>query len=243
MMSSSFPYQSIQGPTDPMLRSNQIEGYSQVSRIGETVQNAFVEANEYGILPDTFTKEEMEGKAYKDGNGQLKDLTNATVTSFTVVENKPHFFEWASATVGMIAVHRRMRTALRGGIGADSAVPVVVCAAMRGPLDEHDWQFAGVVRSNSVRTMDDGVGPTTDEFFTVSIGGMVTILNNSNTVIHPGDYLSWTFVSDGKTDTKRATHGSPRRIGIRIADFHDDNTFAVAKGFAKQGQMFDALLS
>ena len=236
-------YQSIQGPTDPMLRSNQIEGYSQVSRIGETVQNAFVEANEYGILPTMFTAEEMKGQAFRNSNDALVNLGNVVVASPNVVENKPHFFEWASATVGMIAVHRRMRTAVRGGIGADSAVPVVVCAAMRGPLDEHDWQFAGVVRSNSVRTMDDGVGPTTDEFFTVSIGGMVTILNNSTSVIHPGDYLSWTFVSDGKPDTKRATHGSPRRIGIRMADFHDDNTFAVAKGFAKQGQMFDALLS
>jgi hypothetical protein len=237
-------YQSIQGPTDPMLRSNQIEGYSQVSRIGETVQNAFVEANEYGILPATFTEIEMNGQAYKSNeDNKIVGLDGVQVTDFNVVENKPHFFEWATATVGMISVHRRMRTAVRGGIGSDSAVPVVVCAAMRGPLDEHDWQFAGVVRSNSVRTMDDGVGPTTDEFFTVSIGGMVTILNNSTSVIHPGDYLSWTFVSDGSTGTKRATHGAPRRIGIRIADFHDDNTFAVAKGFAKQGQMFDALLS
>ena len=30
-------------------------------------------------------------------------------------------------------------------------------------------------------------GPKTDEFFTVSIGGMVTVLNTSGTPIHPGD--------------------------------------------------------
>ena len=41
MMTSGYPLQSIQGPTDPMLRSNAIEGYSQVSRIGESVINAF----------------------------------------------------------------------------------------------------------------------------------------------------------------------------------------------------------
>ena len=117
---------------------------------------------------------------------------------------------------------------------------------MRGPLDELDFQFAGVVRSNSVRTMDDGVGPTTDEYFTLSIGGLATILNNSNSVIHPGDYISWTFVSEdtNKTgSTRRATHGSPRRIGIKVADFHDENVIGKAEAFAKPGTMFDILLS
>ena len=33
--------QSYQGPTDPALRSNAVEGYTQVSRIGESVINAF----------------------------------------------------------------------------------------------------------------------------------------------------------------------------------------------------------
>ena len=34
---------------------------------------------------------------------------------------------------------------------------------------------AGVCRSKSVRGPDDGVGPTVDEFFTLSLGGMVTV--------------------------------------------------------------------
>ena len=51
-------------------------------------------------------------------------------------------------------------------MAAETAAPVIACAAGKGPLDELDFQFAGVVRSNSVRTMDDGVGPTTDEYFT-----------------------------------------------------------------------------
>ena len=34
-------FQSIQGPTDPMLRHSEIEGYQPVSRIGEVVINSF----------------------------------------------------------------------------------------------------------------------------------------------------------------------------------------------------------
>ena len=61
----------------------------------------------------------------------------------------------------------------------------------------------------------------------LTIEGPQTILNNSNSVIHPGDYLSWTFYSEDKTktgvkDAVRAKAGSPRRIGIRPAEFHDD---------------------
>jgi hypothetical protein len=81
--------------------------------------------------------------------------------------------------------------------------------------DEKNYFFAGVVRSKSVRNPDDGIGkqlvhpipttfailfhfpnrlwhnhvpftgPQTDEFFTLSIGGMVTMLNNSGSPIHP----------------------------------------------------------
>ena len=43
-------------------------------------------------------------------------------------------------------------------MAAETAAPVIACAAGKGPLDELDFQFSGVVRSNSVRTMDDGIG-------------------------------------------------------------------------------------
>ena len=35
-----------------------------------------------------------------------------------------------------------------------------------------NFYFAGVCRSKSVRPIDDGVGPSVDEFFTLAIGGM-----------------------------------------------------------------------
>jgi len=34
-------FQSYQGPSDPMLKSSELEGYQPVSRIGEVVVNAF----------------------------------------------------------------------------------------------------------------------------------------------------------------------------------------------------------
>lgn len=207
-----------------------------------------VDSHEFGVLPSQLTAGEIKGLEFKKSDGtQVKASDGATPGVETnVIESKPHFFEWATATVGMIAVQRRMRSTFRNYVAAETAAPVVVCAAMRGPLDELDFQFAGVVRSNSVRTMDDGVGPTTDEYFTLSIGGLATILNNSTSVIHPGDYISWTFLSEdpGKAgSTRRATHGSPRRVGIKVADFHDEHVIGKAETFAKPGTMFDILVS
>ena len=55
---------------------------------------------------------------------------------------------------------------------------------------------------------------------------------------------TWTFFSEDPTNTSkgRATHGSPRRIGIKVADFHDECKFGRALTFAKPGQPFDILV-
>jgi hypothetical protein len=64
-------------------------------------------------------------------------------------------------------------------------------------------------------------------FSQLTIDGPQTILNNSAGVVHPGDYLSWTFYSEdpektGVKDAVRSKNGGPRRVGIRVAEFHDD---------------------
>lgn len=220
-----MPAQNYQGPTDSALRSSNISGYSQVSRIGEQVINSFVDSYEYGMLPEGISILELQGNGYYDGN-TLTAIAPAVVNTTTqhIVEHKPHFHEWATAYVGMIAIARRLRTNFRNHMAAESAAPVVVCAAGKGPLDEVDFQFAGVVRSNSVRTMDDGVGPTVDEYFTLTTSGMMTIHNNSGTVIHSGDMIAWTFESPEKdldAKTRLPSRNAPRRVGIRVADYHD----------------------
>ena len=244
--------QSYQGPTDSALRSNAVEGYTQVSRIGESVVNCFVDPYEFGVVPTQFTDVELKGEAYKKDAGDPKLFKTADGLPFNaanadVLETKPHFYEWATAYVGMIAVQRKQRSTFRSYVAAEPAAPVVVCAAGKGPVDEFDFQFAGVVRSNSVRTVDDGMGPTTDEYFTLTIGGPQTILNNCKDVIHPGDQIAWTFYSEDPTATavpnrKRSAHGSPRRVGIRPASFHDERVIGRALTFAKPGQMFDILV-
>lgn len=114
MMNSML--QSYQGPSDPMLRSNAVEGYTQVSRVGEQVVNCFVDSYEFAVVPDTFSQAELEGIAYKDGS-DLKDPDGQPYTGDPAknkpVEYKPHFYEWATATTGMIAVQRKQRSTFR----------------------------------------------------------------------------------------------------------------------------------
>jgi len=251
-----MPQANYQGPTDSGLRSSNISGYSQVSRIGEQIVNAFVDAQEYGVLNDSLTLGEAKGETYYDpskskymkvapgGAAEAEALQKASV------EAKPYFHEWATAYVGMISVSRRMRSNFKNHMAAESASPVVVCAGVKGPLDEADYMFQGVVRSNSVRTMDDGVGPTVDEYFTLTTSGMVTLHNTSDKVIHNGDSIAWTFepsakaiASIGPAGGRLPSKGAPRRIGIRVADFHDENVIGRALSAAKPGGIFDATIS
>lgn len=84
-------------------------------------------------------------------------------------------------------------------------------------------------------------GPKTDEFFTVSIGGMVTMLNSSGEPIHPGDLVEWCFYSTGTHQGKRQKQG-PRRVGITIASISSPKVIGRALSFAKAGETLDVLL-
>merc|ERR1719506_179724 len=120
----------------------------------------------------------------------------------------------------MICLARKKRTAqFRQYVAAETAVPVVACAACLPASEEKNFFFAGVARSKSVRGPDDGIGPSTDEYFTVSIGGMVTVLNTSGTAIHPGDLVEWCLINPGaqRGNSQKRLKTGPRRIGIRTA--------------------------
>jgi hypothetical protein len=122
-------------------------------------------AYEFSALPATLTVGELKGDTYKkadvNGNDTFVNVADDSVASDankSVIEYKPHFYAWATAYAGMIAVQRKQRSNFRHQTAAETAAPVVVCAAGKGLMDEPDWQFAGIVRSNSVRTVDDGMG-------------------------------------------------------------------------------------
>tara|TARA_B110001452_G_scaffold254198_1_gene245555 strand:- start:29752 stop:30360 length:609 start_codon:yes stop_codon:yes gene_type:complete len=135
---------------------------------------------------------------------QLKQeaIDNMGAGPGVVVEYKPHFHEWASVMPGMICVSRKARNAtFRNYVAAETATPVIGCAACIPTADAKQYyvrsafvatlrprcsysyspiprmlvQFAGVCRSKTVRPIDDGNGPMIDEYFTLAIGGMVTL--------------------------------------------------------------------
>jgi len=235
-------FQSIQGPTDPMLRHSEIEGYQPVSRIGEVVINCFIDSYEHSALKPTINAKEVD--------------PSVTAAQDTIYEYKPHFHEWATALPGMICLSRKARNAtFRGYTAAETATPVIACCACLGAEDEKNFYFAGVCRSKSVRPIDDGVGPSVDEFFTLAIGGMVTLLNNSGTAVFPGDFLEWTFYNENNTKkngianasqlaAKGASRGTghPRRVSIKIATNSSERIIGRCLSFAKPGETFDLML-
>ena len=152
----------------------------------------------------------------------------------------------------MICVSRKARNAtFRNYVAAETATPVITCCACLGADDMKNFYFAGVCRSKSVRPIDDGVGPSVDEFFTLAIGGMCTLLNNSGTSIFPGDMLEWCFYNESpgkggitslaKTNPTRGT-GKPRRITVKIATAASERVIGRALSFSKPGETFDLLL-
>jgi hypothetical protein len=164
---------------------------------------------------------------------------------YNVVEYKPMFHEWATVQPGMICIARKKKTAVfRQYVAAETAVPVIACAACLPLAQEKDYFFAGVARSKSVRGPDDGVGPSVDEFFTVAIGGMVTVLNTSGTQIHPGDLVEWCFISPRATQghTQKRLKTGPRRVGIKVASVSSPKVIGRALSFAKSGETMDLLL-
>lgn len=229
-------FQSYAGPGDKGLRNTELEGYQPVSRIGETVMNSFIDSYEFTTIGETLTKGQLQGVA------PVTDQLNADY-NLDVVETKPHFHEWATVQPGMICLARKKRTAVfRQFVAAETAVPVIACAACLPTTDEKNFYFAGVARSKSVREADDGIGPKVDEFFTLTIGGMVTVLNTSGQPIHPGDLVEWCFFSEKGTHAKKRARAGPRRFGITIASVSSPKVIGRALSFAKAGEQLDMLL-
>lgn len=227
-------FQSIQGPADSSLPHTTTEGLQPVSRIGEVVLNAFPDSHEFVQLPDALTAAQMTG-------------ATATAQNGAIVEYRPHFHEWATIYPGMICLTRKARNVtFRNYTAAETAVPVIGCAACLTPEDSKNFYFAGVCRSKTIRPIDDGVGPQIDEYFTVAVGGLITMLNNSSDAIFPGDVLEWTMYSEnvaatGVNEAKRPKSG-PRRVGIAVASPTSERVIGTCKTFAKSGEYFDLLI-
>lgn len=106
----------------------------------------------------TYAVDSYEFSLLSDGITQTQ-LTGGVAAGGQTVEFKPHFHEWATVQPGMVCLARKKRTAVfRQYVAAETAVPVIACAACLPAGDEKNYFFAGVARSKSVRNPDDGIG-------------------------------------------------------------------------------------
>lgn len=220
------------GPASQHLPSNVLEGYAPASRNNEQIQNAFVDTYEWNTL--------MEDNPVSIGpiQGGATYLTDKATGAF---------HEWATVLPGYICVAGKDRAVqFRNKMVAESAAAVIACAQCKGPQDDDKYFFAGAARSKSVREFDDGIGPRTDEMFTMTIGGVVTLLNNGSDKIHPGDVIEWTFADSLGFDAFVKPKGV-RRIQVRsIMGTNGSNSMRRAIGrsmsFAKKNETFDILI-
>ena len=188
----------------------------------------------------------MDAYEFAQLHDQVKagEMTEDTgeITATDAVEYKPHFHHWATVLPGMICLSRKARnTTFRNYVASETATPVIGCAAGLKSDDARNFFFAGICRSKTVRTIDDGNGPSVDEFFTLAIGGMATLLNNSASPVYPGDMIEWTLYNESKL-THRTGKEDVRRIGIAVASPISERVIGKCLSFAKSGETFDLLI-
>tara|TARA_B100001059_G_scaffold158029_1_gene157670 strand:+ start:1210 stop:1971 length:762 start_codon:yes stop_codon:yes gene_type:complete len=240
-------------PGSVELTQSLVEGYQPYSRINEIVHNAFIDPHEWNQLLDRpLTKLELDSKNVYELLRIRSLYISKTIPehiSASLQDARPNFHEWATVLPGYICVMRKMRDKnWRGFLSAETAAPVIACSAGMPKAMDDQFFFAGIARSKSIKVADDGRGPTTDDHFTMHIGGVATILNNGRTSVHPGDGVAWTFEASMNNlaqsfQMKKARTG-PRRIQIvRVAPscFHP-RTFGRCVSFAKPGETFDVLI-
>lgn len=235
-MSAGYDVISAIGPASDALPHTTLDGYTPVSRNGEVTQHAFVDSELWNETLSTELKKANDGTAAAE-------------------EEAPSFHEWASVQPGFVCVFRKHRAnSYQRHASAEMAVPVLACAQRFSQRQDRQFQFGGICRSKSIRTYDDVAnGISKDEFFTVHIGGPVTVLNNGNDTIKIGDPVEWTFLD---TDTsfrnarapgmplrKVGTKVGPRRIQIRKAKRGTHaRVFGRALSVARRGEPFDVLV-
>lgn len=212
--------------------------YQPVSRAGEVTANAFV---------NTFMYNTLEG-ATTDG-GTQKTVGQGDGVFARPGDPVPNFEEWATVHPGEICVQSRYDDQRhRFSMAAETASPIIACAQCMPETANKEFFFAGIARSRSVRPYDDGRGPKVDEYFTLTIGGLATILNNGKDQILPGDVVEWTFDDPYYTATSSSTmRKGPRRIIVRsitsqFGTHSNVRSFGIAKSQARRGERFDVLL-
>ena len=257
-------YQSSFGPSDPHAKRSEVEGYQPVSRIGEIVMNAFIDTQEFIALREhtsnkDYSSEELppyhEWAAVLPGMVCIARKMNSQVFRHLVA---------AETSIPCISCVSKMTNPEDFDFAAnvfDESTLITRVNDKDGRTDSKktygrydDWYFAGVCRSKSVPPVDDGNGPSHDEYFTLAIGGMVTMQNSSGGVIYPNDSVIWDFRTEnvntnksggaqGVAITDKRHRVGPLRVGVRSTkDVNHERLIGRALSFARPGEPFDLLL-
>jgi len=230
-------YTAAIGPGSDYLQRNAINGRTLVSRNGEITQNSFID---YHVWNSLVRRSDNRAEPYDPSApfGPTSGLQGTEIQS----EMLPPYFQWASVQPGFITVFKKGSQNYRNKIETETEVPVIACAQLLTENDNDEFVFAGVARSASIRDYDDQQkGMKTDDHFTLAIGGMVTILNNSNNAINRGDLIEWTFLEATAPPTKKDKAG-PRRIQVRKCGDNPSRKIGRAMGNARRNEQFDLLI-
>lgn len=232
-MTSGMSITNKIGPASDLLPNNLLEGYNPPSRNGEQTRNAYVDSFAYGAVQ-------------KLPSSQTGTYNALSAQDFTRLREEPHvpWHDWATVTPGVICVSRKDRSSRYAHWKtAETAQPVIACAWHLDWIDNADYVFAGVARTKSIVPPDDGRGPSIDEYFTLTIGGVVSLLNNGSEEIYNGDLVAWTFRFPDSTNEvarKKVKYGA-RMIGIEKAE-SPARVIGRALQYAKRGELVDVLI-
>ncbi len=232
-MSAMFNNQhpmSMYVPGSQQLPHTLLDGAQPASRANELVVNA--------IADTTLYNENNEPSTMDKNDAMDMFKTPSHTANATAIENTPTFAAWASVLPGMILVSKNQNVKKFRALSDGSACPVLACAYGLGPSDEADYSFAGVARSQSVKTK--GMAQTADEYFTATRGGLATILNTSGKPIFCGDLVCWTF-KEANASGYKFPADMPRRVSIARVDpgCYNPNTIGKCMFYADAGQSFD----
>lgn len=163
-------------------------------------------------------------------------------------ETPPPFALWASAEPAQLAV--QCTTELMPHLVEERAAVVITNASKLSKEMDPMFQFAGIVRTRFAAPKDNGaIGPEGDEYFTLTIGGKVQVLNNSGGDLRAGDSVAWTFgnvlvagMASG-AKRRRGTGDGPRQIQLKKCTFTDPYKIGkVTSTISKKGGFVDILL-
>jgi hypothetical protein len=154
---------------------------------------------------------------------------------------------WASAEPGQLAV-QCTDDIMPHLVEERAAVVITNAYKMKNTINEK-FDFAGVVRTRFACPKDNGaIGPAGDEYFTLTIGGKVQLLNNSGEQLKVGDCVGWTFGPNTNNNPpagkrKWTNTDGPRQILLKKCQFTDPYKIGkVTSTVARNGAFVDILL-